>query len=259
MAEGEHVYNILSQAAIAANRPIDHMRRIGTSIFIGSIGGVILGLMVMNSPLTLRTPIYMVLLLVVYGGVFLLPWIKKDAHEKTIPVVAKVIGTRETEESRLVKRGKKITGILVPVVCRPAEDNVYSDVDFFENDESFFSRVSIQKCAKKEKKDFSAVIAIESDDGGIPLVPEPDTLLYLEQRECGMGDVQNLSGNPTGAQVELMKNLEKNPKLLKKKLRPLPVRRGVMERAPWWAALEFWGCALVGAFTSAIALSLMNA
>lgn len=233
MASGNQVQEILREAAVPASRPIDHARRIGTAFFLGAIGGTMLGLVTLSALPSLSKVVIGLAGLLAVGAVCLSPWLAISGRGKdSIPVVARVLGTKETIGVRRARGG----GVIVPVVCRPC------DVEG-DNPEAAQSRV----------QDFRAVFVVHTlDEDKNPVDPPVGTLLPLVQVEAGMGELVGMADEEvTDAQRELMESLTAHPKMLRNKAPVMPLRRGALERVPGWAALEFWLASLAGAIVCA--------
>ena len=89
------VREILREATIPASRPIDHARRIGTAIFLGSIGGVILGIGTLKALPSISHFAVALLVMLAFGALCLSPWALKPKGRNSIPVVARVLATKE--------------------------------------------------------------------------------------------------------------------------------------------------------------------
>ena len=235
-SSGNLVREILREATVPASRPIDHARRIGTALFLGAIGGAMLGVFTMRAVPPFSKIVFALLGLLGFGVLCLLPWLGKSRiKSSSIPVVARVLGTRESLAMRRSKGG----GLLVPVVCRPC----------LTTDDS----ASVQK---GRDQDFRAVVVIHNMDSQELIDPPVGTLLPLMQVEPGMGDLVDMAGeDATPAQREMMAHLEAHPQSMRNRAPVVPLRRGSLERVPGWAALEFWLSALVGAVAFAWATS----
>ena len=236
---GSLVREILREATVPASRPIDHARRVGTAVFLGSLGGMILGIGTLQALPSLSQLGLGLLAMLAFAAVCLAPWAVKPNGNKSIPVVARVLGTKELPATRRSKGG----GLLVPVVCRPcvaSEDNLDDD----------------GHVKQSRDNDFRAVAIIHGDDPKNPVDLPAGTLLPLIQVEPGMGELVDVpEEDVTPAQRELMAQLEAHPKAMRNKAPIVPLRRGALERVPAWAALEFWLAALFGAIAAAWAIS----
>lgn len=236
---GSVVREILREATVPASRPIDHARRIGTAFFLGSLGGVVLGIGTLKALPSLSQLGFGLLTMLAFAAACLAPWALKPKGKKSIPVVARVLGTKELPATRRSKGG----GLLVPVVCRPC---VASENNLDDDGHTKQSR----------DNDFRAVVVVHSDDPKNPVDPPVGTLLPLVQVEPGMGELVDIPDeNVTPAQRELMEHLEAHPKAMRNKAPVMPLRRGALERVPAWAALEFWLAALFGAIAAAWVIS----
>lgn len=243
VSSGSLVREILREATVPASRPIDHARRIGTALFLGSIGGVVLGIGTLRALPSFSQLGLGLLAMLGVAALCLAPWALRTKGKKSIPVVARVLGTKELPAARRSKGG----GLLVPVVCRPcvaSENN--SDGDAHTK--------------QSRDHDFRAVVIVRSDDTKNTVDPPVGTLLPLMQVEPGMGELIDMAEEDiTPAQRELMERLKANPKSMRNKAPVLPLRRGALERVPAWAALEFWLSALLGAVIFAWAISQLFA
>lgn len=229
---GNLVRETLREAAVSASRPIDHARRIGTALFLGAVGGAMLGLFTLRAVPPISKILLALFGLLAFGALCLSPWLSKArVTRRSIPVVARVLATKESAYARRSKGG----GLLVPVVCRPCityEDNL--------------DRNAREK--QLHGQDFRAVVVVHSVDPKNPLDPPVGTLLPLMQVEPGMGEVIDmLEEDVIPAQRELMERLGAHPKIMRNRAPVLPLRRGALERVPAWAALEFWLSTLIGA------------
>ena len=222
MAQRFTAQEIMAEAVIPASRPIDHARRIGAAVFLGLIGGTIVAVITLPSLPDIPVLVGVLLGSAVVGAACLVPWfIRPRPHGGPVPVVARVLPTDETRAVRMV--GK--TGILVPVVCRPATGR---------------------------GEDFRAVVVVRRTVGDdIDDIPA-GMLMALMQTEAGMGELESMPEDTiTVEQDELMRTLEAKPKEPRKNAPVLPLRRGALERTPLWAALEFWGGVIAAALASA--------
>ncbi|MBR6459057.1 MAG: hypothetical protein IKS49_02710 [Actinomycetaceae bacterium] len=236
---GSLVREILREATVPASRPIDHARRIGTAFFLGSIGGVILGIGALPALPSMSSVLKGLLAMLAFGALCLSPWALKPKGRNSIPVVARVLATKELPAARRSKGG----GVLVPVVCRPC----VTSIDNVDGD---------GQTKQSRDQDFRAVVVVHSKDTDNPVDPPVGTLLPLVQVEPGMGELIDVADEDvTPAQRELMERLEANPKIMRNRAPVLPLRRGALERVPAWAAVEFWLSALFGAIALAWAIS----
>ncbi|MBR5951637.1 MAG: hypothetical protein IKZ87_09450, partial [Actinomycetaceae bacterium] len=234
---GKLVREILREATIPASRPIDHARRIGTAIFLGSIGGVILGIGTLKALPSIQQIALGFVAMLVFMAVCLSPWAVKPRGKGSVPVVARVLATKEVPGIRRSKGG----GLLVPVVCRPCGVDGTAEAS---NDE------------QKGTRDFRAVVAIHNEEAETTIDPPVGTLLPLLQVVEGMCELVTMpDGQVTAEQVELAAFLEAHPKSMRNKASALPLRRGALERVPAWAGVEFWLTALLGAIAGAWAIS----
>ncbi len=223
------VQQISMAAAVPANRPIDHVRRIGTGMFTGTCFGTVATVLFGGVDLTGGRFIPLLVAMIVLGLAFLIPWLVKPATANGTPVVARTLGTDEPPFQRYIQRGGKNQGLLVPVIVHPLHG----------------------------KQNFRSVILLKGVDPKDPKDPPVGTLLALQQSEPGMGELSNVD-EVTPEQMKLIERFRKHPKQLSNEGTILPMRRGTMERTPWWAALQFWG-SCVGGFMVAGALVLFIA
>ena len=217
MASTRLVHQISMAAAVPANRPIDHLRRIGTGLFMGTCFGTVVT--VLFGGVDLRGGKFWLLLgiMIAMALLFLVPWLIKPKQAKGIPVVARTLGTDESAFQRYIQRGGKSQGLLVPVIVHPLDGN----------------------------PNFRSVILLKGVDAKDPKDPPVGTLLALQQSEPGMGELSNVD-EVTPEQSKLIERFRKHPKQLSNEGTILPMRRGTMERTPWWAALQWWGACLFG-------------
>ncbi len=217
MAKVNLVQQISMAAAIPANRPIDHLRRMGTGMFtgvcVGTVGTVLFG----RIDLTNGRFLILLVAMVAVSLAFLIPWLLKPPVPKGTPVVARTLGTDETPYQRYVQRGGKNQGLLVPVVVHPLDGS----------------------------PNFRSVILLKGVDANNPQDPPVGMLLALQQTEPGMGELSNVD-EVTPEQEKVVERLRKHPKQLANEAPILPMRRGTMERSPWWAALQWWGTIALG-------------
>lgn len=208
------VARIGEAGAIPANRPLDHARRIITAATIGTFFGTLAGILFNMGQLTLGATmlgfiptVIMVILLVVVWQV-----LKTPRSGDPVPVIARTLATAESPYLRYVKSGAN-KGLIVPVVVAPADGS----------------------------QAFRSVILLrETEPGKQVHDPEVGTLMALQQIEPGMGELANIA-EVTPEQIELRDRLMRHPRILSNNAPALPMRRGVLERTPWWAAAQWWG------------------
>ena len=212
------VQETVAAGIVPANRPIDHARRIGAAlamgIALGTVGGVLfLDVNVQGSAFFITMGISLILLVVC-----LIPWLihPKNTNDP-IPVVARTLGTQEPAGMRYVHRGTNRAGLLVPVVARPLDGS----------------------------PNFRSIVILKDVNSKNPQDPPVGTLMPLDQTTPGMGELVS-SPRVTEEQAALMERLRKHPRELSNAASPLPLRRGPMERTPWWAAAQWWGSIAVG-------------
>lgn len=214
MSSTKVVSNITSVGLLPANRPHDHVQRIFTGIFFGSFIGAIVGILLFSADMSLfgyAVPFIAAPIIALVGyGLWLVMGGKKD--DESIPVVAKVLGTAESDAERRTRTGD----IVCPVIVRPLEGP------------DFRSTIVSTSDTKEPAKDLS-----------------PGTILALRQVEPGVGDL--VSAPATDEQRELMARWAKNPKFVSNRAPALQCRRTPLERKPFWAALEFYLSLGVGA------------
>lgn len=208
------VARIGEAGAIPANRSIDHVRRIVTAATVGTFFGTLVGVLVNMGQLTLGTTMVafiptalMVIVLVVVWQV-----VKTPSSGDPVPVIARTLATAESPYLRYVKSGSN-KGLLVPVVVAPTDGS-----------EAFRSVILLR----------------EIEPGKQVQDPAVGTLMALQQVEPGMGELANIA-KVTNEQIELRNRLMRRPRMLSNNAPPLPMRRGVLERTPWWAAAQWWG------------------
>lgn len=121
MAKVHLVQQISMAAAVPANRPIDHLRRMGTGMFAGIVVGTVATVLFGRIDLTNGRFLLLLVAMVAISLVFLVPWLLKPPISQGIPVVARTLATDETPYQRYVQRGGKNQGLLVPVVVHPLD------------------------------------------------------------------------------------------------------------------------------------------
>ncbi len=224
------VARIGEAGAIPADRPVDHARRIITAATIGVFFGTLAGVLLNMGELTLGQTmlafiptIIMVILLVVVWQV-----IKTPRSADPVPVIARTLATAESAYTRYVKSGSN-KGLLVPVVVAPVD----------------------------ESEAFRSVILLRETERGVQVTDPPvGTLLALQQMEPGMGELANID-EVTEEQIELRDRLLRRPRMLSNNARALPMRRGVLERTPWWAAAQWWGGIAIAALATFSLISVL--
>lgn len=224
------VARISEAGAIPASRGIDHARRIVTGatvgVFVGTFAGVLLNmaeLTLARTLIALVPTLIMVVLLVVVWQV-----VKEPRAGEPIPVIARTLATAESAYMRYINNGAN-KGLLVPVVVAPADGS-----------ESFRSVILLR----------------ETDPNHRVAEPTVGTLLALQQVEPGMGELANVEAI-TPEQEELRQRLIRRPRILANNAPALPMRRGTLERKPWWAAAQWWGSIVMGALIMVALISLL--
>lgn len=216
--------------AIPADRPIDHARRVGTALSLGTVIGTIAAVLFMDVDVTNGRAWIAMAITLVLVAVFLIPWmISPKTHSDPVPVVARTLGTMEEPSQRYVKRGSR-SGLLVPVVVRTLDDAA----------------------------DFRSVVMLPDVDSTDPKDPPVGTLMPLVQTEAGLGELIN-SAEVTPEQEKLVAQLRKHPRDMPNDAPILPMRRGTLERDPWWAAVQFWFPIPVGFIVAAMLMQLISA
>lgn len=218
-----------SAGAIPANRPIDHARRIGTALAMGSVIGTIAAVLFLDVDVTNGRAWIAMIVMIAIVAACLVPWMIRPAAEShPVPVVARTLGTKEDPRQRYVKRGSR-SGLLVPVIVRTVD----------------------------AAADFRSIVMMTEVDPDDPKDPPVGTLMALEQTEPGMGELVNTQ-EVTDEQAKLVDRLRKHPRELANEAPVLPMRRGTLERNPWWAALEFWAPIPVGFAVTAFLMQLIT-
>lgn len=212
------VQQISMAAAVPANRSIDHLRRIGTGLFTGTCFGTVATVLFGGADLTGGRFLPLLIVMIVVGLVFLVPWLMKPPAVDGVPVVARTLGTDEAPFQRFIQRGGKSQGLLVPVIVHPLNGS----------------------------QNFRSVILLKGVDPKDPKDPAVGTLLALQQTEPGMGELSNVE-KVTPEQAKAIERFRRHPKQLANEGAILPMRRGTMERTPWWAAVQWWGSCVIGA------------
>lgn len=206
------VARIGEAGAIPADRPADIAHRITASLTLSSAMGVLLGLMVYASRLSIPRTLLAFALPMIFGAIMLAVWrFVRPPKTTPIPVVARTLATTESVQRRYIKSGPN-RGLVVPVVAQPVNGDPA----------------------------FRSVVMLRSENSKTP-APEPPvgTLLMLHQIAAGIGE---LSGEEpvTAAQEELRGRLLKHPRTLSNNAPALPMRRGVLERKPVSSGLQWW-------------------
>ena len=192
---------------LPANRRRDHVQRIFTGLFFGTFIGSILTILFFSHTMSLfgyAVP-FIVAPVVALAGYSLWVAVGGRKNDRAVPVVAKVLGTAESEAERRTRSGD----IVCPVVVRPLDGS------------DFRSTILSTSPTKEPAKDLA-----------------PGTILALHQVEPGVGDL--LSAPASDEQRDLMERWAKNPKLVSNRAPALPGRRSPLERKPFSAALEFY-------------------
>lgn len=222
------VQQISFEGAVPADRKLDHLRRIGTGLFVGSVVGTIATVLLGTVDLTGGRFWGVLVVMVIVALVCLLPWAMKFPPTEPIPVVARTLGTDETPEQRFVQRGGAQQGLLVPVIVHPLDGS----------------------------PNFRSIILLRDVDPADPHDPVVGTILALQQNEAGMGELSNVD-EVSADQAKAIERLSKRPKQLSNDAPILPMRRGTMERHPWWAGLQWWGSVLAGGLASVAVVLLL--
>ncbi|MFP7697234.1 hypothetical protein [Trueperella sp. LYQ143] len=208
------VARIGEAGTIPANRPIDHARRIVTAMAIGAFLGVLFGFLLFASRLSITAIgisfLPFMLLVIAVVVVWKIP--TGHGEGQPIPVIARTLATDESPYARYVRKGAN-RGLLVPVVVLPVDGG-----DPFR----------------------SVILLRETQSGREVEDPGVGTLIALQQDHPGMGELSNID-RVTPEQVALREKLLRHPRLLSNRAPTLPMRRGALERAPWWAAAQWWG------------------
>ncbi len=89
------------------------------------------------------------------------------------------------------------------------------------------------------------MILLKGVDAKDPQDSPVGMLLALQQTEPGMGELSNVD-EMTLEQEKVIERLRKHPKQLANEAPILPMRRGTLERSPWWAGLQWWGSIALG-------------
>ncbi|MDP9806413.1 hypothetical protein J2S70_000995 [Trueperella bonasi] len=224
------VARIAESGAIPADRPIDHARRIITAITIGTFLGTFAGIFANFSEFTLGKMLVAFVPSLVMVILFLVVWqvVKTPRTGDPVPVIARTLATSESPFLRYVKNGSN-KGLLVPVVVAPTDG---SDA-------------------------FRSVILLRETVPGVEVTePEVGTLMALQQVEPGMGELANIA-EVTPEQVELRDRLMRRPRILSNRAPALPMRRGVFERIPGWAAAQWWGGIVIAGLLVFAVISLL--
>lgn len=208
------VASITKAGLVPANRPQDHVQRIFTGAFFGFLLGAMVSILFYSNTMALigyAIPFIGAFILAAVGYVTWL-MVKRNDVDRSVPVVAKVLGTSETAAERRTRAGD----VVCPVVVRPLEGA------------DFRSIVLSSSGSKEPAKDLA-----------------PGTLMALRQVEPGIGDLAMAPA--TDEQRALMERWAKNPKLVSNRAPILVGRRTPLERKPFSSALEFYMAVGVGA------------
>lgn len=207
----------MNRAALPASRPIDHARRVSAAVMLGFLVGSVVGMFLFIDQVPLARMAYTLLPAAALGAILFGCWyVWQPEAVPQRAVVARVIGTNESEYVREVRSGGS-RGILVPVVALPVDGG----------------------------KPFSSMVTMRTR-GGEVVDPPVGTLLPLFQTDPELGEL--VEGKVTEEQQELIEKLKQRPRLLPNKAEILPVRRGPLERNPTWAAVQWWASAGIAAF-----------
>lgn len=226
------VTSITHGSQVPATRLVDHTRRITVPLFFGSVIGVVITLLFFNVTLESKAYIWpLIMVFVVAGVVVFLGWLTgRRVKFDNIPVVVRTLGTDEAPYQRMVRGGKTASGLLVPVVAVPLDDQA----------------------------PFRTVIMLSDVDRHNPQDPPVGSLYALAQNERGLGELSNIA-EVTQEQKDLIERLAKHPRELSNRAAPLPMRRPALDRYPWWAAVEFWAGGAIGFMIGSITvLSVAN-
>lgn len=212
MSSTDLVATIMQGGLVPANRPQDRVQRIFTGLFFGSLIGAMITILFFSHTMSLLGYAVPFIALLVIGLVGYGIWRAVRSEDTSVPVVAKVLGTTETEADRRTRTGD----IVCPVVVRPLDG-----------------------------ADFRSVIVASSETKEPAKDLSPGTIMALRQVEPGIGDL--VVAPATDEQRDLMERWAKNPKLVSNRPPVLPGRRGPLERKPVSAALEFYIAMGIGA------------
>lgn len=214
MSSTDLVTTIMKGGLVPADRPHDRVQRIVTGLFFGSLVGSMITILFFSERMSLFGYAVPFIALLVIGAIGYGVWaaVRGRNSDTSIPVVAKVLGTTESEAERRTRTGD----IVCPVVVRPLEGA------------DFRSVIVSSSGSKEPAKDLA-----------------PGTIMALRQVEPGIGDL--VVAPATDEQRDLMERWAKNPKLVSNRPPILPGRRGPLERKPFASALEFYLSLSVGA------------
>lgn len=216
------VADISRVGTLPANRPADRIQRIFTGLFIGSVVGPIVAILFFAPKLQLWQLLIPLVMASIIAGVGVLTHravlARQKKNETRRPVVARVLGTNEVREQRLVAGRGKDAGLMVPVVVSPVGGG----------------------------SPFRTLVVLPPTDQGVADDPPPGMLIALDQVEEGCGDLVNCE-TITEEHRQYVERLERRPKLLPNTAPALPLRRGALERKPFSSALELYAGVLVGA------------
>lgn len=214
------VFHATTAGYVPANRPVDHIRRITTALAVGYVAGALLALVMFFEDLSVGQMALVMLPLLVIVIIAMIAWtvIQPEKSPTQREVVARTLATTESTAMR-ERRNGGISGLLVPVVAKPVDGSA----------------------------PFLSVILMRNEKRGSAVIePEPGTLLPLVQLEEGLGELTNVD-EPSAAQLALISELQKRPRLLPNRATALPMRRAPLDRSPWWAAVEWWAVLVIAA------------
>lgn len=225
------VFRATSAGLISANRPVDHMRRVTTALSVGYVAGALLALVAFFDELSIGELAVLMLPLLILAILAVIAWTVIQPKKSTTAreVVARTLATTESTALR-ERRNGGVSGLLVPVVAKPIDGSA----------------------------PFLSVILVRNEKRGSQVIePEPGTLFPLIQLEEGIGELAN-ADEPSAAQLELISELQKRPRLLPNRAAPLPLRRAPLDRAPWWAAVEWWGTLAIAGFLAMYVAAVLS-
>lgn len=195
------VHDVLTQATIPAQRPIDHLRRCGSGMFLGNCLGMVAGVVAYGNTIAVTQLAIMGVLLLGLSAIFLSPWLVRDkATNEGIPVVARSLPTDEAVKSRLARFGLRVPVVAQPVAGGPS---------------------------------FRSFVTLKADENHTD--PTPGTLYAMRQIEEGCGELAPIA-QPTAEQLALLDRLLKHPKELNNAAKILPHHKSPLDPSPWWSA-----------------------
>lgn len=219
MSSTNVVADITSVGMLPAMKPEDHVQRIFGGLFFGAFAGSLIGILFFSEGMALFGYVLPFIVAVALAAIGLIIFfIVRDREDRSVPVVAKVLGTDEHPSNRRIKAG----GVAVPVVVHPLEG-----------------------------ENFRTIVVSNAKRGEDPDIPV-GTLMALRQLEPGVGDLA--PGETSAEQREFMERWAKNPRMVSNRAKALPLRRSPLDRRPLLAGVELYVSVIVAALAMITAL-----